>query len=814
VGLWVFFAALIGAACTGSASTGFPDDGASPVGAAAVGEACTAASSCRFGLTCGATKRCEYGHAGAVKTACQASAECQDGLYCSASRACAPAGKGAEGAACNGDADCKNGLRCALHGLSASCEPEGQGDVGATCKLSDECAAGLTCAAGRCGSAPPGVPAFGGAPWAGVTCDSSPGKDEGVFQIPRGASDEFYALPFPSDIRLKNGHPDLSGHPVPGPGALGFDPVDLYLRATEATADGFGAYPSVFFRFGTLPDLGSLGGQTISFVDITDGDPAYGTSAGLSWYLYSGKTSYLCQNWLSVRRPEGRPLEPGHTYAVLVNDGVKTAQKTPYATPPELAALLADAAPTDAALAQAHKVYAPLRAYLTKQKIDPGTIRHGTVFTVGHHRAPIEAVAKAVAGQAAPISSGWVKCGSGPSPCPDTTGDRACGAADDAFDEYHGLIELPIFQQGKAPYLTPDDGGDLATTPAPIRLEKVCAALTVPKGDMPAGGWPLAIYAHGTGGSFRSHIGEGVAKSLSSIDTGDGAVKLAVLGIDQVAHGPRRNGSTLSPDDLFFRFSNPRAARGNPLQGAADQLSLARFAASFSLDAASSPTGSALRFDPQALVFWGHSQGATEGGLAVPYAPELRGAVLSGEGASLIDGLLGKKSPVEVASLLPFALQDVDPQNPTKLIGAGFHPILSLLQGYIDPVDPLNHATVMAARPPMGVKPHHVFQPYGLGDTYSPPVAQATYALAASLGLVTADSSVSTPDDFGLTAALSVEGNLQVSDQAVTAAVRQYSAPAGVDGHFVAFQSPAARADVARFLGQLAQGKTPKVSAQ
>jgi hypothetical protein len=811
---WFSLVAVVGAACTGSASTGLEDDSGAGIGAAPAGQPCMGQQSCRFGLRCGSTGVCEYSHGGASKTACQASDECQDGLYCGPDRVCVPAGKGAEGAACGGDGDCKNGLRCDLHGLTTSCEPEGKGDIGSTCALSDDCAGGLACSTGLCGSPAPGAPAFAGTSWRGILCDSSPGKDEGVFRIPRSKDDEFYALPFPSDIRLKDGHPDLSGHPTPGAAQLGFDPVDLYLRATEANADGFSAYPTVFFRFGTLPDLASLAGTTLSFVDVTDGDPAYGSSVGLSWYLYSGRTSYLCGNWLGVRRPEGRPLDPGHTYAVLVNDGVKTAQGTPYGVPSELATLLADAAPSDPVLAHAHAAYAPLRAYLTKQKIAPGSLRHATVFTVAHHRAPIEEVAKAVAGLAAPTSSGWVKCGSGPSPCPDTTGDRACGAADAAFDEYHGLIDLPIFQQGKAPYLTPADGGDIASPPSPVRVEKVCAALTVPKGTMPAGGWPLAVYAHGTGGSFRSHIGEGVAKSLAAVDTGEGTVQFAVLGIDQVAHGPRRAGSTLSPDDLFFRFANPAAARGNPLQGAADQLSLARFAASFALDASSSPTGSELRFDPQALVFWGHSQGATEGAIGVPYAPELRGAVLSGEGASLIDGLMGKKSPVEVASLLPFVLQDIDPQHPTKLVGAEFHPVLSLLQGYIDPVDPLNHAATMALRPPTGAAPHHVFQPYGIGDTYSPPVAQATYALAAGLGLVTADSSVTSPDDLGLTAALSAEGNVMIGDQAVTLATREYAAPMGTDGHFVAFQNAAARADIARFLGLVAQGKTPRVSAQ
>src|SRR5258708_8024153 len=116
-------------------------------------------------------------------------------------------------------------------------------------------------------------------------------------------------------------------------------------------------------------------------------------------------------------------------------------------------------------------------------------------------------------------------------------------------------------------------------------------ALTVPKGVMPAGGWPLVVYAHGTGGSFRSHVTEGVAKRLASVDDGAGGkVNIAVLGIDQVETGPRRGASTDSPDNLFYNFANPGAARGNTLQGAADQLSLFAYVTGFDLAATASPT--------------------------------------------------------------------------------------------------------------------------------------------------------------------------------------------------------------------------------
>src|SRR5690606_34549028 len=153
------------------------------------------------------------------------------------------------------------------------------------------------------------------------------------------------------------------------------------------------------------------------------------------------------------------------------------------------------------------------------------------------------------------------------------------------------------------PYLT--SGG--AVQASVQRTESVCLSLTVPKGaSMPAEGWPAVVFAHGTGGSFRSHVRAEVAGALAKA-----SAPFVVLGIDQVAHGPRRGESAESPNDLFFNFGNPAAARGNPIQGAADQISLARFAAS--LDLSAGDTGAdAIKLDPLRLVFFGHSQGATE----------------------------------------------------------------------------------------------------------------------------------------------------------------------------------------------------------
>jgi hypothetical protein len=279
---------------------------------------------------------------------------------------------------------------------------------------------------------------------------------------------------------------------------------------------------------------------------------------------------------------------------------------------------------------------------------------------------------------------------------------------------------------------------------------------------------------------------------------------VATLGIDQVQHGTRRGSSTRAPSDLFYNFANPGAARGNTLQGAADQLALLRFAAGLQLLPNQSPTKGEIRFGRIAL--WGHSQGASEASVSVPYASGVAGVVLSGQGASLIASLLAKKSPVNVAAAVPVVLQDFPVDD--------FHPVLALLQTDLDLADPLNHAGAMALAPPAAGLAKHVFQPYGQGDTYSPPSTEITYVRAAGLGVIKAPASTSAPSkeltDIGASGP-PVGGNLSDAGRPVTAVVREY-APSGYDGHFVAFNNADAKADVDRFLADVLRStEAPKV---
>jgi hypothetical protein len=819
-------------------SQGMTDAGASQGGAGSalppgkgVGEDCSdlpiakkdlsqvdASDPCRDGLTCNAQGTCDPSGDKAPGEACVISAECMDGQCIG--RQCAPAGDGMADGACQTDADCAAGLRCAIVGLALSCAPEGVGDVGNDCMSPAQCFAGLTCLDSKCAVAPPGVSPLG-QPWQGVDC-TPPAEDDvkAYFEVPGAAgADEgdFFRLPFPTDVRRSKNKLDLTGFPTPGSALLGVDAVQQYVDAISANDSGWGAYPTLIFRFSGPFDFNTFDVSSLQFVDITD--PAKGRSVGWRRFYTDARTNYICHNFVAVQPPLGSPLESGHTYGVYILSSAGGMTLTGRATmnvpdpkaviaSDNMAAVLKATAPSDAKLKAAHTAFAPLRTYLAANNEPVANVLTASVFTVGDLQAPMAAVADAVAASPAPTASKWVKCGGNAvSPCvqADAAAGRACGDDVDGWDEYQALLSIPVFQQGTAPYLTVADGGGIDVSKG--HDEDVCMSITVPKGAPPAAGWPAVVFAHGTGGSYRDHVRDEVAGVLAAA-----APKFAVIGIDQVEHGPRRGDSMQSPDNLFFNFLNPDAARGNPLQGAADQLSVARFAKTLNINAATS-TGSAIELNGAKLFFFGHSQGSTEGSLMLPFGDDFKAAVLSGNGASLEDALRTKTKPRDIAGALPLVLQD--PAMADKDLGPGvtqFHPVLSLLQQWIDPADPLNFAAAVG-RPLMGHTAKHLFQTFGIEDSYSPPVTLATYALAAGLTQVEADKTANPVwnDDQVLPAAVAV--GYKAASGEFTLGMRQYGAPKTSDGHFVVFDTQAANDDMVLFLTGAA-GATPPVIGQ
>jgi hypothetical protein len=774
--------------CVGKASTGNAGNG----------NQCRVNSECALGRTCvsGVCAKTGVGKAG---DRCTSTNDCAVGLFCGGFGLCAPGGTHVEGEACTTDAACKAPLRCNQAGFFGTCGAPGSADVGAVCQATSDCGGGLWCGGDK--TCQPLAKAF--PPFTGVNCGDG-GTFRVYFELPRSGRPpaDFYRLPFPNDARVSAGKLDLSDFPRPGPTSLGVDLVQLYVDAWTADFDGFSANAPVLFRFSDEIDFPTASGTSVLYVDLTAG-PNLGQELGRSWAFNPSAGKYICRNHLSVTNTEDAPLLPRHTYAVVLTTALKTKAGTAVQPDADMTVMLTATAPADVALTPAWNVYQPLRAWLKSKGADAPAVAAAAVFTVQDAPAHFQHVAASVALQPPPVLTALTLCdGTARSPCDDGTPARACPATvDPAFQEIHGKMRLPIFQKGTEPYETPAQGGGIVEaadgTVMLAGTEDVCFALTLPRSaTMPAAGWPLTVHHHGTGGSFRSAVGDGIAGKRAA-----GAPAGATFCFDAVEHGARRGGSMKKPDDLVFNPLNPRAARDNVLQGAADILQAFRVAG-LSIDAAASPTKAAIKFDPAALSFFGHSQGSTSGALAVAFSAAAPAAVFSGAGAHLTQSLLHKTSPVDLGAAL------------TTIIGEPLdaaHPVMVLFQSFFDRSDPLNFNPLIVRRPPTGIASKHVFMSWGTDDTYTP--QETLTASALSLGIPPVNPVLQSFDVAAI--ARPVSANFDGGDaKKRTAAAFQYhpmSGANGYDGHFVALRNDAAVADWSAFLSSWLATGTPTV---
>lgn len=757
----------------------------------------TGGGPCSHTSDCTGTQVCIAGLCGDPGTTplggnCTATRDCASGLYCSPVGQCAPAGAGAADSSCTADGDCQAGLRCVYDGFHGACGSAGAGEAGSPCSAQTDCLAGLFCSSGSSG-APRTCESFGAAfpPYPGPSCASDDGGLRVYFEVPRSGAypSDFFRLPYPNDIRVHttDGGPqlDLSDFPTPGVGIADVDLVALYRDALVADFNGFSPIAPVTFRLSGSIDLNTLG-SVVKFVDLTD---PTSTSAFYLRYTYViNGNKYNCPNRLTVAPGENTPLRQGHTYAVLLKSGLADSAGNPVRADADLLTVLASTRPSDPDLGHAWDAYAPLRTWLAANG-GSSSIVGAAVFTVGTPQSEMAQVAQAVASEPALAISDVAVCGTGQTSSCDALGpDHACATGTNDFYEIHGRMSLPIYQSGTAPYLMPDAGGGIVYAGGAAVKQgdaSVCFALTIPKAT-PAGPWPLVITHHGTGGSMTDFIRSGVAEKLATE-----AAPLAVLGFDAVEHADRRGGSTQDPEDLVFNVLNPRAARDNFLQGAADILSEAKFAnASLDLDAGPGP----VSFDPGHVIFFGHSQGATSGELALPFLDAAPAAVLSGASAHLTQSLLHKSSPLDVKAGIALLIQEDPSQLDTE------HPVLGLFQNFFDPSDPINANQAIVHAPLTGHVAHDVLMTWGTRDTYTPP--ETLQANAVSLGIPLAGG----PDgglegDLGTPISRPVNKNLNVGGGVkVTAAVVQYDTPDGGDGHFDAFTVPAAVDDWSAFI--------------
>lgn len=637
------------------------------------------------------------------------------------------------------------------------------------------------------------------------------------------AQETFFDHPFPSDLRLEDGRVRFAGWPNPRQVPL----LDEYIGFIDKRLDGFSPVAAGFLRFDgpidpkTLPAPEETRSATASvqLIDIGDGptrferQPIY-----LTWRRDPGV--YWVENTLAFGPIPGYPLLHHHAYALVVTDAVRAADGHETAASPTLREALGLAKPTSDPAEKAQAALAPAVAAVKDAGIDLEHVVHFTAFTTDDPTEEYLAAADDLPNQI-----------EAPAPHPGAWEVHSNGAY---FDEYWGSYgPTPNFQVGQAPYPKFGDGGgfELSADGVPQMQDEfhLRFSLSVPKrGECPPppDGYPIVMFAHGTGGDYRSYVNDGSARSLAS-------ECIASMGVDQIFHGTRPGTPEDGPNKetqieiLFFNFNNIEAARTNIRQSGLDEVQRARLFTEthMTVPAALSLTGDEIAFDASKLMFFGHSQGSLNGPLFLAASDAPRGAVLSGASSVLQITLLEKTQPEpSVATLVKtvFLQLLLDEQEEVGLL----YPPIALAQSIVDPVDPGNYARYIVREPhlkegattpnsPKSIYMTEGVGPDGTGDSFAPP--RGCEALGITLGLPLMNPVVHDPTDAlegdlvpTTIPDLGLSGNL--AGGAASGMLAQWQPTTG-DGHFVVFDIPEATRQAARFLRNLADDPKGRVPA-
>ncbi|MDB4938867.1 MAG: putative extracellular enzyme of alpha/beta hydrolase superfamily [Labilithrix sp.] len=628
----------------------------------------------------------------------------------------------------------------------------------------------------------------------------------------------FFDHPFPSDLR-KDAAGAIVFEGFPNPQTLPL--LTQYVKDTDGLLKGFSPAAAVALRFDGAIDPGSLpadppatiaADSSVQIVDVDPASPEHGQRHLAQLHYRAEEGVYWPSNTLAVMPMLGRPLRPSTRYAVVVTNKLRNAVGGPVGTSPDLEEVL-DRKPVTEHTRAVHDLFAPAIRELAAAGIATADIVHLTVFTTNDPtEETFAAMDDVVANVPAPAAT----------PADWTKTDESADVV--VYEGKYG--PSPNYQAGNIPFTRSGDGGGFVFENGKPKLQDTFVlrfALSVPNAQKcppPAAGYPVVLYAHGTGGDYRSFIYDGTARAA-------GQKCLASMGIDQIFHGTRPGAPPLGDPSAetiiqlrFFNLENILAARTSNRQSAIDVVQQARLFTQTHLvvPAATSVTGQDVSFDGTKVMFFGHSQGGLNGPLFLAGSDLARGGVLSGAGCDLALNLLEKTKPVNVAATFRLLVGLADSDVATEL--NIFHPVMTLVQTLVDAADPLNYGSFISRAPRAGRAAKSIFQTEGVaadgtGDSYAPP--HGIEALSVAIGLPRQLPGVRAVVEggwAGLTdVSIPAEGSTgNIADGRASGVLAQFVPTGGHDGHFVVFDDPKARGQAATFLANLvtdAKGRVP-----
>ena len=580
--------------------------------------------------------------------------------------------------------------------------------------------------------------------------------------------------------------------------------LDHYMEQADTKTNGFSCVSAVYMRFtgplnaDALPatPIDSLSGDAKVFaINIDPNSAGLGDRVPLRFSFKHDAGTYTPPDLLAMMPPIGYTLEPDTLYAAVVLRTLGDSEGDLLGSPPEIEMLKRGETPPGFHGPQTLESFEHLWPVLEAMGTVKEDVAAATVFRTGNPVAQMQALQQAV------------------SELPDPT-YWSLGVIDE-FDDYYvleGKTVVPIWQNGNRNYFL--GGGEIVFVdgrPVMQWEEQIRFSLTVPKREMPDGGFPLLFYANGAAGTYLQVVNRGTTEEQEQGIKGRGPALyltrrgIGTLDIECATVGPRSPFGDYS-DLYFFNFLNLVAFRDNVRQAASEFTMLPKMARHIRIPSVLCPEtdsgGRDITFDTDNFFFWGHSTGASIGDLVLAVEPSYKAGLLSGAGATWVQNLTMKEHPFPFKYLVGALLN-----MPTREFD-DFHPVATMFQTLCEPAEAAVFAPLWIDDPPGDQPSKDVLLIGGYIDGYFLPDMINGLTLAG--GLDAAEPIV----DPGILDYLELSGrsvvptpvseNIETSDGAATGVLAQYLQPYEIDGHYVPFELNTAKYQYSCFLNSAA----------
>ncbi len=648
----------------------------------------------------------------------------------------------------------------------------------------------------------------------------------------------FYDMPYPSDLRLTaKGTPDLTGFPFPGT-------YETFagLRKVAMDQPAFPVIPVAYFKVSAdLPALDAdqvIAADKASPILLIDVDEASSERGTLFPVVATvpPKDNYVRVTLLATAPRPGIVLHPKRKYAFVVMKSLKDAAGKELGAPASLTTLESNNAPAGEKGAAAKVLYASLWSALPMAGVDVKNVAGATVFTTGD-------VVADLADLSTKLKAKY------PVTVDNLAVDPDDGATHDGYCELKGKVTYPQFQKGEPAFETDGlfeytDGG----LPAKQRDEDAPLTITIPKGEMPKGGFPLVVYFHGSGGLSTAIVDRGTWKVESdATKCPEGKLEdwMGTKGCNTKGEGPAwvlaphgfaMVGSALpvNPERLpgaaetaYLNFDNLAAGHDLFRQGVIEQRMLIEAMSTLQIEPKTLSDGGCTGYSlpansgetkfhfnvEQKLFAQGQSMGGQYTNLVSATEPRIRAAVPTGAGGYWSHFILITPLIPDVASVIGNVVLG------TKAKLTFMHPALSIFETAWEAVDPMVYMPRLARRPLPGHPVRSIYEPVGKGDSYFP---EATYD---AMSLAYGHQEVGTPVWASMQDALKLEAlsgiqayptsNNVTSEDGTkyTGVVAQYEGDGVYDPHALYSQREEVKYQYSCFLESFLKTGTAKVPA-